>query len=345
MTPILIVGYFGNQNLGDELLLERTISDLREIRPSMKIEVLSASPKETARLHQVKGVLKWNPFAVLGAIMRSRKVIFIGGLFQDVTSGLSLIYYAAIGVWAKLLFRKIVLYNIGVGPISGRLGLFLTRMVFAMASVVSLRDTAAARFFPQKQYPVTSDPLFVKPVNPSAVRLTGSLTIGVALKKYATVRYIPVLMNLILKLKSKYKVKMVYLPFEMPKKMKLLGDVCERFNIQIFSQITNLDTIYRAYNNIDFIIGMNYHALVVAIQKAVPFISINYDPKIENLVAPVLPETMINGNEMSERILKEKMIILFEKREEIHRRLVACAEKNRTESQRGYDLVKDFLLK
>ena len=115
---LLAGGYYGFQNLGDELLLNSLLQRIRSIAPEAEVRILSSHPGQTESLHGIRGIQRWNPIALVQAIRKADGLIFGGGgIFQDLTSSLSLEYYLS---WIRLahFFKKpVLLWGIGVGPI------------------------------------------------------------------------------------------------------------------------------------------------------------------------------------------------------------------------------------
>ena len=53
---ILISGYYGFKNSGDDALLQAIINDLKQYKESPNIVVLSANPAETMEYYKVKSI-------------------------------------------------------------------------------------------------------------------------------------------------------------------------------------------------------------------------------------------------------------------------------------------------
>ena len=62
---ILISGYYGFKNSGDDALLHAMINDLKKYKESPELVVLSANPKETIASYRVKAINRLNPFSVI----------------------------------------------------------------------------------------------------------------------------------------------------------------------------------------------------------------------------------------------------------------------------------------
>lgn len=139
---MLIAGYYGFGNLGDELLLEASISLLNGAGvPNRRIAVLSADPSETERKTGVRAFNRWKMGEVANASKMSRSMLFGGGgLFQDATSVRSALYYWGVARIAK--FFGAVPWAVGqsVGPFSSGLAARLAKNAFRSCAFAGVRD-------------------------------------------------------------------------------------------------------------------------------------------------------------------------------------------------------------
>lgn len=119
---ILLSGYYGYGNLGDEALLAGLLTPLRQA--GHDVTLLSGNPEETLRLHQEMtsdGTLHATSryWGALPALLRCDAFISGGGgLLQDKTSRRSLQYYLLLIRLAKLFRKKVVVYGQSIGPLS-----------------------------------------------------------------------------------------------------------------------------------------------------------------------------------------------------------------------------------
>ena len=96
MSRILISGYYGFGNAGDEAVLAAILASLRRQVPEAQCDVLSIDPKTTTRLHGIPAYHRARPREVLTALRRCDLFVSGGGsLLQDVTSLNSLLFYLA----------------------------------------------------------------------------------------------------------------------------------------------------------------------------------------------------------------------------------------------------------
>ena len=91
---VLISGYYGFGNLGDEAILESIIRELEKSVSKDKIVVLSNDPEKHRKTYGVAAVTRWKLASLLKLLPKAK--LFIsggGGLFQDTNSPGSTIYY------------------------------------------------------------------------------------------------------------------------------------------------------------------------------------------------------------------------------------------------------------
>ena len=92
---VLISGYYGFGNLGDEAILEEAIKEISQFVDKQQIVVLSANPKQTQECFQVRAI-KRDDFRELTVLLPQARLFVSGGggLFQDTKSVLSCTFYA-----------------------------------------------------------------------------------------------------------------------------------------------------------------------------------------------------------------------------------------------------------
>ena len=116
---VVISGYYGYNNCGDEAVLLSMINAMKKLRPDARIIVLSRNPSMTRVSYGVEAVNRWNPASIVLQLLSCRLLISGGGsLLQDVTSSKSLRYYLAV-IRLAIFFRKsVMIYCQGIGPLN-----------------------------------------------------------------------------------------------------------------------------------------------------------------------------------------------------------------------------------
>jgi len=118
---IFLLGYLGFNNFGDELLAAI-------VSEQLAIENLARISRKSS----------WHDY--LSFMLQGRKLIILGGIFQDKTSFLSLLYYLFIIALAKLMGKEVYCLAVGIGPLHGSLSRLLTKLVLSKIDCISVRD-------------------------------------------------------------------------------------------------------------------------------------------------------------------------------------------------------------
>ncbi len=158
---IVVSGYYGYGNLGDDAILGMICRDLSD---EYDLTVLSARPEETARIYGVKAIHRYRYFAVRRAVSEADLLLSGGGsLLQDLTSTRSLRYYLAVIRMARRACTPVMIYANGIGPILREKNRKRTAEVLRNADAVSVRDEDSAALLrelcPGMEAAVTADPV------------------------------------------------------------------------------------------------------------------------------------------------------------------------------------------
>lgn len=146
-ATVVIGGYFGCGNLGDDAILQAFIEYTRTHYPDMRILALTKNPREDSRRFGVRCYNRKNPLSLALAFLRADAFLCGGGsLLQNVTGKLSLYYYLCMLRLAKLCGALPILYAAGIGPLRGKAAQCATRKTLGSCAYVSLRDEDSLRF-------------------------------------------------------------------------------------------------------------------------------------------------------------------------------------------------------
>jgi polysaccharide pyruvyl transferase CsaB len=160
VKTVVLSGYYGFDNAGDEALLAAIAGTLRELKPEINIVVLSASPRRTQELHGVAAVSRFNPISLIQTLKRADLLISGGGsLLQDVTSWRSILYYLGVVTLALILGRPVMFYAQGIGPIRRPWARWLTRVIANRVRLITVRDQDSLNEL--KNLGVTKPPAYV----------------------------------------------------------------------------------------------------------------------------------------------------------------------------------------
>ena len=136
---VLISGYIGFQNFGDDAILGLLVRYLR--KSNCAITALSSDPESTEKMFKIKALNYMNFFHILWGVFDTNVLISGGGsLIQNGTSSLSLLYYLAIIFLAKLFGKKVIIFAQGIGPIYGKGYQWLSKKILKMCDLILVRD-------------------------------------------------------------------------------------------------------------------------------------------------------------------------------------------------------------
>ena len=142
---IVISGYYGFDNCGDEAVLLAIIHCLKTLAPNVKITVLSGNPEKTRKLYGVDALNRWNPVRIALMLLTCRLLISGGGsLIQDVTSARTPNYYLGVIMMALFLRKKVMIYSQGVGPLTIPKNRARTAKILNRCNIITLRDNHSA---------------------------------------------------------------------------------------------------------------------------------------------------------------------------------------------------------
>lgn len=301
---MIVSGYYGFNNLGDEAILERLTTELKQLVDADDICVLSADPEKTSRLYGVQSADRWKQLEVLRLLKQAR--LFVsggGGLFQDTNSPGSPIFYGFQILMSRLLGARTVVYAQGLGPLRTAVGRFATRESWKQADSVTVRDDLSMKML--NDWGIagirSADPVWtLEPtVLPKSVadrlqklKQAHKRLVGVSLRSSPLLRGEHVA-SLGTALKEVFSPDSAFLllPLQADQDLPVLSQLEEQLSA------TGLDTCLldtaelelpsqwlSLMGQLDFLVGMRLHALIMALASGVPVLGINYDPKVEQLL-------------------------------------------------------------
>lgn len=302
MSEIVISGYYGYANAGDEAMLAAMIEALTEVDSSVKITVLSGNPGDTRRRHGVAAVYRLNYPEIIRALLSADLLISGGGsLLQDVTSDRSLYYYLSIMMLAKKLGKPVMLYAQGIGPVRGALARGAMRYIGNMVDLITVRDEGSAselKVLGIKAPPVyvTADPvLALHPVDKELGRsilrrhnLEGAKPlIGISAREWKDWdHYKQVLAGTVDQLAEDYGTRTVFIPMQWPDDLEVARRIKSRMRsaaILLEEEYTTSELL-SLVGNLDILIGIRLHALIFAAVMHIPMLGISYDPKVDRFL-------------------------------------------------------------
>ncbi|HPD90069.1 MAG TPA: polysaccharide pyruvyl transferase CsaB [Bacillota bacterium] len=332
MTKILISGYYGFNNIGDESILQAVVHSLREQLSDIEITVLSQSPASTREKYGVASVDRKSLWQVLKAVKTHDLLISGGGsLLQDVTSKRSILYYLAI-MWMAKIFRKdFFIYSQGIGPIHSKWNRLLTKNTLAKASGIVVRDQASKELLTEigieeEQIFITADP--VLRIDPVPLELGKEIlesegfqrkeeckVVGFAIKeKQLNSPFVKELEDSIRALVDEKKCQVVLIPFHYQEDLKVIEELERRLSNKVFvvkhKYLTN--EMLSLIGNMDVLVGVRLHSLIHGAIMGVKLIGISYDPKINAFMGSIGLKALSTTLDFQARFFLEEYDRLWE---------------------------------
>lgn len=288
MKPVKVVvsGYIGFDNFGDESILNVLLDNLK--RQSTDITVITANPKKTKLIHGVKTCKTFALFSILMALLRTDILVSGGGsLLQDKTSIKSLFYYLFIIFCAKLFGKKVIIFAQGIGPVNCPIARFLTKYTLKNCDYLSVRDEKS--LFLLRGWGICAD-LQPDPVfNLEIPAYTPHGKVGIQLRswKYLSEEFLNKLADEVIKNFSDREI----LIFSFQDALDY--NLCKEFQTKLTIRAPYIKTnvvkndfphnITENFKTLEYLIGMRFHACLLALKFGIKTLAINYDEKVEKL--------------------------------------------------------------
>ena len=300
---VVISGYYGFDNCGDEAVLLAIIHCLRTLKPDIRIAVLSGNPQKTHELYSVESVNRWNPIRAALEIISCRLFISGGGsLLQDVTSSKSLRYYLALIRLAAVIRKRVMIYSQGIGPLTAdksRLRVFRT---LNRCKTITVRDERSAELLRElgikRDIHVTCDPVMAfspDDIDVSAINnelrdigLIGSShedrkpLLMVTVRQWGDHSHIkPVAKLLDIQIKGGWDVLLA--PAHYPNDMEALNEISSLMTEQpyILNKCLTASQFLALAAIADRVFSMRLHGLICAFAMGTPVFGLSYDPKVD----------------------------------------------------------------
>lgn len=325
--PISLVlsGYYGFDNAGDEAVLMSILQQLKRI--GVTPIVLSGNPTKTTETYGVRAVHRMKLADVTKAIKESDGLISGGGsLLQDITSIRSVFYYLGVMKIAQYYHKPVFCYAQGVGPLRRKWIHPIVRSVLNQCEWISVRDphskTLLKKIGVTKPIELTADPAIglqnegYSSLDEQMFRFLQKRPLVLSVRNWENNEMVVRNMaTLIKKLRNK-QIPVLLLPFHSPHDTIISQQIKQHFQydqevVVVENAQTVKDFIY-IVNNGYVMVGMRLHALVFAASQGIPFVGVSYDPKIDSFLELFGSSSATNTNEWNMDAVYEQICWIYE---------------------------------
>ncbi|MEG1500983.1 MAG: polysaccharide pyruvyl transferase CsaB [Clostridiales bacterium] len=289
MKKILLTGYYGFDNIGDEAVLQEIICRLQENADDIAISVLSNAPQKTEADYHIRAIDRWS-FPLLAKELAQTDLLILGGgsLLQDITGSKSLFFYLLQILLAHFRHCPVFLYAQGIGPINKGFNKWLTGKILKKCRGISVRDRESADFLQKiglskEKIAITVDPVLAgSPKSDLPLGLPSGRKLALALRNWQGIDS-----SLAADLADSLAKKgwqIVFLPFHEPSDRLLAEEIAGKMKEDYFlpQDILSYQSMSGLIRQMDIVIAMRLHALIMAAAAGIPFGAISYDPKIDS---------------------------------------------------------------
>ncbi|WP_003543724.1 polysaccharide pyruvyl transferase CsaB [Desulfotomaculum nigrificans] len=305
MAKVVLSGYYGFNNLGDEAVLFSILKTLRDLRLGLRIEVLSNRPEETAEIYKVTAANRWKLMDIYRALKEADMLISGGGsLLQDVTGLKSLIYYLGVIGLARLLGKPVFFYAQGIGPVNSKLGRLLMRLVVNRVNYITVRDESSRQDLAdmkitRPRVTVTADPVLGLEQKFIDEKIGGQILqeagldlsierklVGVSVREWQGLTAYKEMLGEVCDKLARLGYQVVFLPMHYPDDLETSREIVSRMEqpAVVLSGQYSVIEMASLIANMDLLIGMRLHALILAAVMHVPPVALSYDPKIDRFM-------------------------------------------------------------
>lgn len=294
---IVISGYYGFDNSGDDALLLSIIDNIKKYDDKAQIVVLSKNPQKTKLQYNVDAVNRYNAFSLIKSIASCDLLISGGGtLIQDATSTKSLFYYLFIIKLANLLKKKVMLYANGIGPLNSFKNIEYTKKILDDVSLITLRDPKSQIELEKigvtkPKIELTADPAFLIEANESGRSVLD--TYGVPKDKplmCVSVRewknnpddFVDTMARFCDYAAEKYGLFTVFLTMQHKVDFTISSQIKDKMRNKSVVVGANypVETLLSVMDEMTVSVGMRLHTLIYSASRMIPLIGIVYDPKV-----------------------------------------------------------------
>lgn len=287
MRKILLAGYYGLNNIGDEAILEKFIEMIRENSVDAEISVLSGKPEHTEKSFGVFSVDRKDFLKVNSAILKNDIIVFGGGsLLQDVTSKKSIYYYLYLIFISEFLKKKVILLSQGIGPIDGKFNRWMTAMLLKRTDRITVRDVNSFNVLKElgvkeEKTGFSADPVIDYGPYTKAENKSKTL-VGISIRKWKDIDVVSPVVEIIKRLHER-EIEVVLIPFHFDEDIEIIEEIEAKTDVELGTVKDKMTSkeLYNLIGNIDLLLGARLHSLIFAVSSFVRISAISYDPKVE----------------------------------------------------------------
>ncbi|MBT4456598.1 hypothetical protein HOC54_05660 [Candidatus Peregrinibacteria bacterium] len=362
-----IIGNYGASNVGDELILEGLLATIRKSKPAAEIVVLSANPSHTREKFEVKSVHKFpaGPRSIFSYLLNGNfkktkaqikecdyVIVGGGGLFDDSS-------FKAIWIWtvqtymAYSLKKKVIMYGQSIKEPRSSLTKKIIKKLFKKSSFVAVRDEDSKRIIKKlirgKKVHLMPDLLFFlqpkfKQAKENKIILCLRDQPG---KPQDFDKNLAKSKNYLIQKDEALQID--FLPFEKDSDERyheqIIEKIAEKGRVQTRDFTEKRHKIEKLFSESKMVIGVRLHSVLMAINTETPFIAINYNPKVRNLLKTLgLSKFVIEPADATPENITQLYKTILEKEDQVVKKLKEVKEEQMRKHELTVSSLNKFII-
>jgi polysaccharide pyruvyl transferase CsaB len=289
VPQLLLFGYFGAGNFGDEWTLASFLKSCQQFGFNRNDFVaVSRAPHRTTNEHDIPAIPRdWR--TILSSMRKCQAVVGCGGsLLQDVTSFRSLVFYCLLIWLAKGMGKKVVLLGQGLGPLNRPISRKLAKHALNACDLVTFRERVSfevARKLGVREEIcfVTADLTFVWDDLPNReLKAEFGVNLRPVKERWRVDTFARAMENAL-----EEENRILLLPLQPNSDEFALRPLAKLPRANWWRYETWLDGL-KGIASVGLLVAMRLHALIAACLLGIPFVGLNYDPKVANILSGVI---------------------------------------------------------
>lgn len=291
MKKILLAGYYGFGNLGDEAILEMFLKIFNESSNIEEVTVLSGNSKETINRYNVSSINRYNIPVLIKNIIKVDALVFGGGsLLQDVTSRRSIMYYLSLIKIAKLFNKKVYLLSQGIGPIVHNNIKKHASKILRSVDYITVRDYRSLNILidmgiDRDKIKFSADPVIALCSDNKKVNEQINNKVCFSLRNWKEFNFTNDICEVVNKLYN-VGIESTFMCFHHNLDISLHDEIKDKLGdkAKFITHRLNTTEAMNIIKEMDLLVGVRLHSLILAASAYVPLIALSYDPKIDEFL-------------------------------------------------------------
>lgn len=334
---IIISGYYGFENAGDDSIAASIIEGIRRDAPDTKITILCKDPKRNAKKYGVRAIDRFN-IPQISREMKHAKLLISGGgnLLQNTTSSRSLFYYTSIIKMAKKKNLKIFIYANGVGPVFGKKHEQEVVKTLSLADKITFREPQSIEYvdsigFDKSKITLSADPALTLKSAPAERidyimrNVDGNKFFAVSLRNFSSLHseevegmdedtFASLFAKEVDRICDKTGAKPLYLIMQSSRDRLLSEKVnsLTKTKGEILCGLTASE-ILGIISRTSLVIAMRLHLLIYGAAAEKPLLGVSYDKKVDSMLSYMGYDAPVRVSALEKGQLSERAIELFGK--------------------------------